>query len=1119
MYPYEDLDPERFQQFCQALLVLEFPNIQCFPVGQRDGGRDAISRVLDPGKSFCVFQVKFVRNQSAGFDPHEWLARVVSEEVPKVRSLIPRGASHFHFITNVRGTAFPESGSIDELNAALTDLIPVPSQAWWRDDLDRRLDAAWDLKWTYPELMRGPDLIRAVVEAGAKEHHERRSAAIKAFLRDQYERDQEVRFKQVELQNKLLDLFIDVPVSPREHFTNRKQLMAFSRSWRSILHDSATPAEQESLFEPHISAGREERTTGAATFLLHPITQRRVRKVVIEGAPGQGKSTIGQYVCQVHRMRLLNKSFDLSQVAPQHSASPIRLPFKIDLRDLSAWLNKIDPFAADEAGGVPAQWSKNLESFLAAQVRHHSGGTDFSVDDLLAVSKLSALLLVFDGLDEVADISRRQEVVAEIVRAVSRIEENAASVQAVVTSRPAAFANSPGLPEGAFHHFHLDSVTPLLIQQYADKWLKARRLYGRESAEVRRILKEKMDQPHLRDLARNPMQLAILLSLIHRRGSSLPDKRTALYDNYIDLFFSREAEKSATVREHRELLIDLHRYVAWLLHTESEKGGTHTGSISVERLQRVLTEYLKSEGHDTSLVQELFHGMVERVIALVSRVQGTLEFEVQPLREYFAARYLYETAPYSPPGDERKGTKPDRFDAISRNFYWLNVCRFYAGCFSKGELASLVDRLQDLAKDADFGRLSHPRTLAAILLSDWVFSQYPKSVAEVVALAADSLGLRSMVPSPARRIGSGPALVLPKRNGNEELVGKCFSILRSNPPRDFASDVIEVIKANSSPAEALEMWSGEIERAAVGNRFRWFDYGFHMGVLALVTPAVLEHLMSDSPLDPQRLELIHRARHFGFIESSEERMRVVADLILLGSIRGRQGPSVLEFFTFALQPERYIEPNAPREASVADLWESATKQLSSADMGGGESVTLGKCLKVIETFKLVSEKTLLEWSTEIGPWNDLVEKVRSLFGDRWQLFVLANVAAGIRSTGDSCTEAQDLLDIDIPLCRRVRYARLRAGTAPWWVRQFLRAADIGQQCFAALVALTWASASTIDELAPVLSRILDRLPESDWRRLAHSIRIGVVYGRPERRSSVSWLISSRLTRSNTPGLW
>jgi hypothetical protein len=193
----------------------------------------------------------------------------------------------------------------------------------------------------------------------------------------------------------------------------------------------------------------------------------------------------------------------------------------------------------------------------------------------------------------------------------------------------------------------------------------------------------------------------------------LPDKRTALYDYYMDLFFNREAEKSAVVRDHRELLINIHRYLAWLLHSEAELGNSRA-SITNERLQQIVGEYLKREDHDAGLVSELFAGMVERVVAIVSRVEGTYEFEVQPLREYFAACHLYYTAPQSSPGKEKPGSKPDRFDAIARNFFWLNVTRFYAGCYSKGEL-SLVERLRELNQQVGFHSTSYPRTLAAIL--------------------------------------------------------------------------------------------------------------------------------------------------------------------------------------------------------------------------------------------------------------------------------------------------------------------------------------------------------------------------------------------------------------------
>ncbi|MDQ2743979.1 MAG: hypothetical protein M3Z66_17015, partial [Chloroflexota bacterium] len=126
------------------------------------------------------------------------------------------------------------------------------------------------------------------------------------------------------------------------------------------------------------------------------------------------------------------------------------------------------------------------------------------------------------------------------------------------------------------------------------------------------------------------------------------------------------------------------------------------------------------EGHDPGLADQLFEGMVERVVALVSRVEGTYEFEVQPLREYFVARHLYETAPYVPPGATSDATLPDRFDALIRNGYWLNVARFMAGCYNKGELASLVAALRSLCDDRVHGATRRPRELARMFLADWV---------------------------------------------------------------------------------------------------------------------------------------------------------------------------------------------------------------------------------------------------------------------------------------------------------------------------------------------------------------------------------------------------------------
>jgi len=77
-YPFENLEPERFQQFCQALLVKEFPDVQCFPVAQPDGGRDSPCLFMHGQKEgFFVFQVKFARKPLAETDPHKWLTDIL----------------------------------------------------------------------------------------------------------------------------------------------------------------------------------------------------------------------------------------------------------------------------------------------------------------------------------------------------------------------------------------------------------------------------------------------------------------------------------------------------------------------------------------------------------------------------------------------------------------------------------------------------------------------------------------------------------------------------------------------------------------------------------------------------------------------------------------------------------------------------------------------------------------------------------------------------------------------------------------------------------------------------------------------------------------------------------
>lgn len=1105
-YLFENLGEDRFQEICQSLLIKEFPNVQCFPVKQPDGGRDAVSYIEPPIRGetkdapFNVFQVKYVKKPLADTEPHKWLMNVLNKELPKLKTLVPKGAKAYYLLTNIPGTGHLDVGAIDQVNQLLTDcfkLANVKTYCWWRDDLNRRMDNAYDLKWMYPEIMGGTDLLRLIIETGLSEHKERRASAIKAFVRKQYIDDEDVRFKQIELHNKLLDLFVDVPLitqqNPHTSVADRRHITA-----RQILREFPN------------------RPVGAATALLNDRIQKILPYLVLEGAPGQGKSTLSQYICQVHRMRVLEESIFLD-LPKQHQPTSVRVPFKVDLRDLASWFSKQDPFTPEERKEIPDQWAPSLEAFLAAQVHFHSGGVDFSVSDLHAIAKLSAMLLVLDGLDEVADLSQREVVVKQIISGVSRLTEVAASLQVLITSRPTAFTASVGFPEKKFPHLQLESLTPQLILEYAEKWNKTQRLSPKDASNVIKIMKQKIEQPHLKELARNPMQLSILLSLIHTHGPSLPDKRTALYDGYVALFFKRESEKDEIVRDNRDLLIDLHRYLGWYLHSESEKDASRS-RIGFEDLQDLLRKYLISEERGESSVPELFTAIRERIIFIVSRVQGTYEFEVQPLREYFAARHLYITAPYSYSGSPLKGTLPDRFDAIARSPYWLNVTRFFAGCFDKGELPCLVDRLRYLSEEKDYSNTNHPQRLAVMLLADWVFSEDQRSTRATVEFVLTGVGLRH--PLAGKRVwygGPSETASLPSKCGREELVKKCFEIFQSGPKKDHEIEISALVQANASRPEIDAFWQREINQAGDEGLSQWLEYGLHLGSLSSCPLDLLEKLLKEKDLTTERIELLLNAGRSDFLYSLESRCQVAIRGILDDKVlvRRRSGDSLSQL-SRELEPNRYGV--AFRELGPTSLRTLASRYFAFQDDDDTERVlnptnpSLENCVQFIELAKREGKRTTLEWATDLEPWNKLVERSRSLWGDAWINARLANIAAGIKSKEIVCKEFGDLLDHSKPLCPRVRNARLKAGAPQWWKSQFQSATSSSDTLLLLLVFFTWAGTSTTHKLLEVFTETLDSLSSKEWQQLLKGIQRTFWLPFPNRK--LEWLttpLSSQLS--------
>jgi hypothetical protein len=152
-----------------------------------------------------------------------------------------------------------------------------------------------------------------------EDRRKRISGAIRAYIADQHAADDKVLFRQVKLDGPSVDsMFVDVPFATREdagaaHLLSR------------IAADHPGDAD----------AGDGFVVTGAAQALLHPDWSGNA---LVVGGPGQGKSTLLQYLCQFHRARQLNESDYTGEAQGlKPLTNVVRVPIRLDLRKYSQW--------------------------------------------------------------------------------------------------------------------------------------------------------------------------------------------------------------------------------------------------------------------------------------------------------------------------------------------------------------------------------------------------------------------------------------------------------------------------------------------------------------------------------------------------------------------------------------------------------------------------------------------------------------------------------------------------------------------------------------------------------------------------------------------------------------
>lgn len=1108
-YLFENSDPERFQRLCQSLLLPEFPGLQCFPVGQPDGGRDAVHP-----ETGTIVQVKFKRKHED--ESADWLITALKNELPKILELVSKGAKRYLIVTNAAGTAHPDSGRIDLVQDWLDKNVPVPSSCLWRDDLERRLDSApGGLKLKHTEILTWGDRLEVYFEQAHGADGTRRKDALRSFIHSQFDRERILKFKQVNISNDLAGMFVDVPVGFTrevllEQTNDKHEIRSDLRRALAEFGDHGAELEvreEDSDFQIYPDGGFS--SVGAAEFFLASSVQDNLKYVMLEGAPGQGKSTLTQFVCQVHRARFLGKTSFLESLSDRLQPGAFRIPIRVDLRDFSKFLSGQNPFPGHEL----ATTSKTLQEFLALLVSASSSGVQFTPHDMLSVAKESPVLLFLDGLDEVADAASRQELITSITQAISMWEEFEADLQVVITSRPSTFGSTIEFNNNGFFVATLQNINEDRVTEYTGKWVQAKGLDSDEALDLVTILDEKLELPHIQDLTRNPMQLAILLTLIHQVGHSLPDERTRLYSEYLDTFLTREAEKSSAVRAHKKVLIGFIGFLAWKLQSQAESSGG-LGSISEGSLQTLAKEYLAARGRDTSIADSLFGGGLERIFVLVERNEGLFEFEVQPIREYFCASYLYENAPI---GTVRhrdvKGDRGQRFEAIVANPFWLNVCRFYAGLCTTSELSMLVQSLRALISEGNVEIAIQARKVAIELLKDWIFSESKFNQDDLILAVVEEPGLSQII-SDDRWITS---FRLPEECGQTTLRNRLVADLHQRPLGIEAAQLCDLIALNGGHklfeefVQLLGPLSGPERTLQLGRMIRC------RGTSNLDPAVIWELLTKDAPPAPElwkRVSLLQSSAPRQ-AESVKELPTAFMEGVLSGIL-----PDSRSFDASPLGIFASILSAPDLEHSGFSIYGSFSQRAGARFEGpNGAHIpeSLKDFLKAIDELS-VEHFEILETNSPMQALDGLVDCALASFGPNWAVSALAISYAGDSSFIPPTIKNLRLFDPTIPLCTRARLARLRRSGGQWWRQQLDDAISIHDKMFWAGMVLSWASLDSLVDVQDEINTVVDSLSREDYLSLSTTLRRVFLRVKPRRDRQQGIKIDLRGLRARAAAL-
>lgn len=366
--------------------------------------------------------------------------------------------------------------------------------------------------------------------------------------------------------------------------------------------------------------------------------------LVLIGGPGSGKSTLTRYLA----LNSTTQPTMLTSVTtlPQFDFLPEKpLPLRIELRRFSEDRRQRPEY--------------NFLSYVAeVQLGRAGRGIDMRMFQILLERR--AMLLLFDGLDEVATLDERRILIEEIEEFARTYPGN----RIVVTTRPVGYELAR-FSDRWFVHASIQEFNDQQIRLFLERWymhvLRLVPLLPNDQEELEALYTTLINNTRLRTLASNPLLLTVITTL--HRYERLPDRRVKLYDRCADLLLDTWAKLRGTndrwraMRMQKEDQYACVAHLGFILHNRSEgRGSDATASdVPTKFIMREIETFLQQQQLFASVAERraeasLFLDLVKVEAGLIVE-RGVGEdnealygFVHRTFQEYFAAVHIYENS-------------------------------------------------------------------------------------------------------------------------------------------------------------------------------------------------------------------------------------------------------------------------------------------------------------------------------------------------------------------------------------------------------------------------------------------------------------------------------------------